>query len=85
MKYLTSDPERPAAKGKADKQPAGRVLSLKACALEIPVMMWPAKSCNESLNLGGVRQGNKKKCNLAATFSIEFTIRITKTRHHSSN
>lgn len=57
----------------------------KAYAVEIPIMMWTAKSCDKSLNLGGVREGKEQKCNLAATFSIQFTTHITKTRHHLSN
>lgn len=57
----------------------------KAYAVEIPIMMWTAKSCDESLNLGGVREGKKLKRNLAAAFSIQFTTHITKTRHLSSS
>lgn len=82
MKYLTSDPEGPAAKGTADDNQQGESSVPKdheVHAVEIPIMKWNAKSCDESLNWRGVREGKKQKCNLAATLNIQFTTDITKT------
>lgn len=82
MKYLTSDPEGPAAKEKADDNQQGESSvskGHKVHAVDIPITKWNAKSCDESLNLRGVREGKKHKCNLAATLSIQFTTDITKT------